>query len=237
MLTEKTERRVSRITLPIPIWVERQEKNKKTWREVIPLKSVSRIGAGFHINREIEIGQLVLLTMPLPPEFRLFDHTEKDYSVWGIVRHCQPLSEKSPSTFHIGVAFIGKYPPKSYKENPLQIYNISGVRDDGFWQISEIGEFSPIRCQPRYSISVGIYLEIIDEQENILEHEKTVTENISLGGICVFSSLDVLIGKQITVRTEHSSFSATAIVRNRRIGDDYIPRLHLEFINKQFPID
>jgi hypothetical protein len=237
MDSEKTARRVPRQLLSLPICVERHEKDQKTWREIVPLKTISPIGASFYLKREFFPGQLLFLTMPLPEEFRCYDYSEENYATWSIVRHCNPLSKKEHSTFLVGVAFIGKYLPESYKQNPTKIYEIVGIAENGLWKVSEVIVDPTIRRQPRYSIPINIYLAIIDDTENILGYEKTVTENISLNGLAVFSTLDVQVGDKIKIIKEQGVFSATAIVRNRRVGADNLPRLHLEIIDANFPIE
>jgi hypothetical protein len=41
----------------------------------------------------------------------------------------------------------------------------------------------------------------------------------------------------VRVIKQHRDFSAEAVVRNRRVGKDNLPRLHLEFVNAIFPIE
>lgn len=235
---EKTERQAERIVLSLPIRVEAADLKNKTWREVTHLESVSDLGAGFYLSRPFEVGQLIFLTMPIEKELRLFDRDKDQYAVWAIVRHCHRTLKSTSSVYHIGVAFIGPQPPASYRRNPLAIYELGEIGENGWWKIGESVQPGANRRQkPRYTIPIEIYIAVSNAEETIVAHEKTVTENISEGGAAVFSALQLNIGDTVQVIKQHGSFSASAVVRNRRVGDDNLPRLHLEFVNVRFPLE
>ena len=65
----------------------------------------------------------------------------------------------------------------------------------------------------------------------------TVTENISLSGAAVFTSLEAEIGSFVRVKSDQYDVSIIAIVRGKRLGTDGISRLHVEFIDRFFPLD
>lgn len=236
-IAEKTERHTERIIISLPIRVEALDIENKPQREITHLESVSEIGAGFYLSRPFEVGQLLFLTMPLERDLRRYDHDKEQYSVWGIIRHCHRTLRNSFSVYHVGVAFIGQYPPSNYYNNPLTIYQLGEINESGFWEISDDEPMPSRRVQPRYTIPIDIYIAVFDAEENILAHERTVTENISVGGASVFSALQLNVGDTVKFIKQYGSFSAEAIVRNRRIGEDNLPRLHLEFVNVQFPLD
>lgn len=236
-ITEQNQRRAKRIPLQLPIRVEAQEEKKVFWREITHLKNVSPLGASFYLKRTFSVGQLLLLTIPLPRQLRCFDHAEQQYCVWSIVRHCNPLTAADSAEYHFGVAFVGKYPPSSYKENPLRLYKLSGVSGKGLWQIGDEKQPDSNRQQPRYAIPINVYIAIFDDDENIVAHEKTVTENISLGGAAVFSGLPVKVGDLVQVICDQYNATLTAEVRNLRSGTDGLPRLHLKFVSQEFPLE
>ncbi len=236
-MTRKEERRAERLLTPLPVRVETHEPQHKVWREVTHLKSVSDIGAGFYLNRFFEIGQLLLLAIPLEKKLRRYDRDAQEYCVWGIVRHCYKTSVGKSSVYHIGVAFTGKEPPPSYLKNPGTIYKFIEIKKDGFWQISEDDKPPSTRKQPRYMMPVGVFIGICDAEENIIKHEKTIAENISESGASVFSSLELKVGDKVKFIKDGGGFAAMAIVRNRRVGKDNIPRVHLEFIAARFPLE
>ena len=233
---EQKERRAKRISLELPIRVEAQEKKNVFWSEVTHLINVSPLGASFYLKRKFSIGQLLLLTIPLPHQLRCFDYTEQQYCVWSIVRHCSPLTATDSSVYRFGVAFVGKHPPHSYKENPLRLYKLSGVTGSGLWQIGKDEQPELTPRSPRYAVPINVYLAIIDDHENIVAHERTVTENISLGGAAVFSSLPIKVGDLVKVICDEYNVTLLAEVRNLRCGMDGLPRLHLKFLSEEFPL-
>jgi PilZ domain len=235
--TEKNERKSERIFLSLPIRVEAHENQNKVWREVTHLESVSDIGAGFYTSRIFDVGQLVFLSMPIEKEFRRYDHDKENYGVWGIIRHCHRIVRGQNAINHIGVAFIGQEPPYSYRKNPATIYKVNEIKENGFWQICEDEQPLSNRKQSRYPIPIEVYIAVYDSDENIIAHEQTVTENISTNGASVFSGLQLNVGDTVKVIKQHGGFTVDAIVRNQRVGEDNLPRLHLEFVNVRFPLE
>ena len=80
-------------------------------------------------------------------------------------------------------------------------------------------------------------LETLDDNGNVLAGEVTVTENISLSGASLFTSLNAEVGSFIRVTSEQYNASIVSIVRGKRVGPDSIPRLHIEFIDRFFPLE
>ncbi len=234
---KKPVRHSERIVISLPVKVESHAFQNEVWREVTHLETVSDIGAGFYLSRAFEIGQLLFLTMPVEKDFRRYDFDKEQYSIWGIVRHCYRTLRNNFSVYHVGVAFIGQEPPVSYRQNPLTIYKLGEIGRNGLWQISESSRLMPTPRQPRYSIPIDVFIAVCDAEDNIIAHEQTVTENISEGGASVFSALELNIGDTVKIIKQHGDFSAKAIVRNRRVGGDNLPRLHLEFVNISFPLE
>ncbi len=78
------------------------------WKEKGELKSVSRLGAGFEIQKPCKVGQIISLLIPMPVNLRLYDHDKQLYRVWGLVQHCHGVSGENFTGFNVGVAFIGK---------------------------------------------------------------------------------------------------------------------------------
>ncbi len=227
-------RRAKRLPLQIPIKVESRDRIDSILCDVTRLESVSQYGAGFVLERAFGVGTLVKLTIPMPLKLRAFDHFETQYRIWGIVRYCNV----GPSGNQIGVAFIGKDPPRSYLADPSLRYKIDGVGSDDFWRVSQSADGEkPKPRQPRYSIPIDVSLAIFNEGGSIIAHERTVTENISSGGAAVFSSLPLKIGDRIRVFSQHANVSLDAEVRNVRMGADGLPRAHLQFVDTIFPLE
>ena len=93
------------------------------------------------------------------------------------------------------------------------------------------------RRDSRYTIQINVELEVFDYNGNLEAKERSVTENVSHRGACVFTSLKVGRGRFVRMTSLESKVSAKAIVRSRSKGKDGIVRLHIEFVDFVWPID
>ena len=242
---DEENRRINRMSLTLPIRVESQVNGNVSWNEITRLNDVSAFGAGFNLRRPVRRGRLLQLTIPLPRKLRCFDFSEPQYKVWGLVRSCVTKNLNTTSESHaVGVAFIGKHPPNSYLEDPTKLFEISHREDGNLWHVVDARNNSDDRDLPkelrrhsRYSIPANIIIEKVDGEGNILASEPTVTENLSFGGAAVFTSLDVEVGSFIRVKSEQYNVSIVSVVRGKRIAHDGIPRLHIEFVDRFFPLE
>jgi hypothetical protein len=243
-VSEKDSRRLHRIGLSLPVRIEHKLNKETSFNEITRLIDVSAFGAGFNLQHPIKRGRLIYMTMPLSRQLRNYDYMEPQYKIWGLVRHCIPLRKKSAESYAIGTAFIGKCPPNSYTENPSKLYEISNRESEGFWSVVE-AENNPDesnlhkfdRRHTRHAIPINVLLEVLDEMGKIVTSETTVTENVSLGGASVFTSIDADVGAFLRVTSEQYNTKLTSIVRGKRKGKDGIPRLHLEFFDRYFPLE
>jgi PilZ domain len=246
MNVEKDSRRIQRIPLTLPVRVEAQVDQTVSWNEITRLTDVSAFGAGFNLNRPVKRGRLVQMTIPLPRKLRCYDFTEPQYRVWALVRSCVSIrnSDSLPETHAIGVAFIGRHPPKSFLNDPAKLYDISHRNEGQLWQVVEAAKPSneshlpkELRRHTRISLPTNIVIETLDADQNVLASEATVTENISVSGAAVFSMLNVEKGSFVRVKSEQYNISIISVVRGKHLGPDNIPRLHLEFIDRLFPLE
>jgi PilZ domain len=243
---KKNDRRIQRVSLALPVRVESKVNRTYSWDEVTRLNDVSAFGAGFNLRRPLKRGRLVQMTIPLPRQLRCYDYMEPQYKVWALVRRCIPVNQNNGSeSYAIGVAFIGRNPPSSYIHDPAKLYDITQVTEHNLWQVVEAEEKpdeseipKDARRHTRFQIPVGIVLETVDEEGQITTgSEMTVTENISLGGAAVFTTLNPEIGSFVRVKSDQYNVSIISIVRGKRLGKDGITRLHVEFIDRFFPLD
>ena len=217
--------------------VKGKESADETWKEVAEIASVSATGAGFHIQREIAVGTIVAVMVPLAPHLRCYDHNKELYRVLALVQHCQRVIGDDPAGYHVGVAFIGRHAPESYRENPKQNYKICGMSEDGLWKVRETGASFKTRKHMRYRANVDLYLALVDAHRDSLKGEKTNTENISRSGAAIFTTLDVNVGDRVKFICEEYDFSGLAVVCGRQAGNDGRPRLHLHFVENSFPVE
>lgn len=218
--------------------VKVKESEENSWKEVADMISVSATGAGFFLNRACQVGSLVSLMMPLPVHLRCHDHDKELYRVWGLVQHCYKVSSEERTGFQVGVAFIGKTPPKSYIDDPKQTYRICGMNADGLWKVEEAKSAFKVRKHARFRKHVDHYLALLDGKQRTIGGERTVTQNISKSGAAVYTTLDVGVGERVKFICEQFNFSGLAVVCNRQESESDEPaRLHLQFVENTFPVE
>lgn len=240
----KDNRRIQRYSLALPTRVEVKIDNKVSWNELTRMEDVSAFGAGFVLKRPVKRGRLVMVSVPMPRQLRCYDYLEPQYRVWALVRRCIQLDPAQGETkYAVGVAFVGKNAPPKFIENPAKLFDLADREDGGLWQLVEAAAIPDesdlpihLRRHTRFSIPETLIIEMLDDNGDVAASEPTVTENISLGGAAVFTSFDVPTGSFLRVRSERLDASIISVVRGKRMGEDGIVRLHLEFIDHLFPL-
>jgi hypothetical protein len=238
------ERRLGeRINLSLPVIVQCRESIDHEWLERSELLDVSPFGARFLLSRPTEPGRLLYLTTNLPWQLRCYDHEESEYKVWSIVRHVVtlPPQEESHKKFMIGVAFIGQSPPEGSEKDPSKRYEIepSPIAGGG-WKTREFLRTEKRENKPRpirLNLPVEVTIEVFDDNGEITERERTITKNLSWRGALVLTKLNLDKGRFIRLSSVQYPLSVIAVVRARRISIDGIARLHLEFMNWQWPLE
>jgi hypothetical protein len=240
---ERPRRR--RIALALPARVLCREAMDHEWVEMSRLIDVTPFGAKLRLKRPTETGRLLQLTLPMPRPLRCFDHIEDQYRVWSLVRHLRlldPTREKG-AMVEIGVAFVGKRPPRSFEADPTQRYEIAqSTSEIGLWALKEESE-SPAESVPterpretRHHMPIEVLIEVFAKDGSFSENEKTVTENISPHGAAVFTSLNLSPGRFVRISSEQYGTSLLGVVRTSSLGANGIARLHLEFVGSEWPL-
>jgi hypothetical protein len=218
--------------------VKVNEASGEAWKEIADVASVSRNGASFELSRPCTVGRLVMLVLPLDPDLRAYDKEAPNYPIIGLVQYCnEGLSEAGQKVFHTGVAFIGKNLPDSYKSNPLQSYRISGMKENGLWQIIDSRDQFKPRRHPRFSIALGVTITLLGQPKGKTVREQAYTQNVSVTGASVVCSLEAKQGDRVKIGCKEIDFYAIAHVRARDVKDGKPPTLHLEFIDAELPMD
>jgi hypothetical protein len=238
MSEERNWKRIrERLPLHLPVRVQGRDTPTFEWTEITRLANVTPFGAGFTLKHPTERGRLLFMTIPMPRQLRVFDHVEDQYRIWAIVRYMKPAIVDGQSIFNIGVAFIGKRAPVSYETEPWKRYDIN---TNVFQALSKAEEILiPItdqRVQTRYNIAVDMRIELIDPDGKVTESEHTVTENISTKGATLFTTLQIPQGRFIRLTSEQYGVTAHAAIRSRSTGADGVPRIHVEFIDREWPL-
>ena len=242
MAEQRTWKRIrERLELQLPVRVRCRETADLEWTEVTRLIDVTPFGAGFTLKRPVEKGRLLHMTIPMPRQLRVFDHVEDQYRVWALVRYIRPPASPTEKTaaFEVGVAFIGKQPPRSYEENPSKRYEVSAFTG----QLTTVEEWVPVeltasdnRSQTRHNIPVDMLLETLNENGEVDFKEQTVTENISQKGAAIYTSVTLAAGRFVRLSSEQYKISLYAAVRGSSMGPAGVPRIHVEFIDREWPL-
>ena len=202
------------------------------------LINVTPFGAGFTLKRPTEKGRLLHMTIPMPRQLRVFDHVEDQYRIWAIVRHLNVKGTANEAAFDVGVAFIGKRPPASYEAQPWKRYDVTFNPAQQLATINEtpLAGSADDRQHTRHHIAVDMRLELVDPDGTVSKTEQTVTEDISAQGATLFTTLDIPVGRFVRITSEQYRTTVHAAIRSRSTGSDGVARIHVEFIDKQWPL-
>jgi hypothetical protein len=237
---ERTWKRIrERLPLHLPVRVQGRETPDFAWTEMTRLTNVTPFGAGFPLKRPTEKGRLLYMTIPMPRQLRVFDHIEDQYRIWGVVRHMKCKTSDQRTTFEVGVAFIGKRAPASYEQEPWKRYEISTTPFQSVPTGEDMVKLSPSqeeRSNTIHGIAVEMRVEMIDASGEVIQSEDTVTENISSSGATLFTTLQIPQGRFIRLTSNRQGITTFAAIRSRTTGVDGVQRIHVEFIDREWPL-
>lgn len=228
-----------RLALHLPVRVQGRETPDFAWTEVTRLHNVTPFGAGFSLKRPTEKGRLLYMTIPMPRQLRVFDHVEDQYRIWAVVRYMKPKTSNQGMVFDVGVAFIGKRAPDSYEKEPWKRYDVCTTVFEALTPADDIVIPLPIEDQhayTRHNIAVDMTIEVLGEGAEVVQTEHTVTEEISIRGATLFTTLQLLQGRFVRLTSEQYRVTVYAAIRSRSTGADGVPRMHVEFIDKEWPL-
>ena len=237
--SQNEKRKASRQQTKISSVILFRESEDEGWEEISEITTASRNGAGFTVSRECQVGRLVSLMMQMPRELRLYDHDEDVYLMLGVVQNCYETTLKERRVFHVGVAFIGKEIPDSFKENPSQCYRILGMTPEGLWKSVESTKQFKSRKQSRFWRRFNVTVAPRDWEKRTRTKVDVVSRDISAGGMSVWGPLDAYIGEKVKISCQEHDFYAIEIVRNRteNEADENKSSVHFEFLGTEFPME
>lgn len=108
----------SRVKLEIPVRVHGHDQDGTVWQELTSIDDASSDGVSFVVRRQLEKGRILRLVTPFPKSIRRFDESLPAYTIYGLVREAQ----ERHGEWRIGVQFLGKTPPRGFKERPWAPY-------------------------------------------------------------------------------------------------------------------
>jgi hypothetical protein len=85
-----------------------------TWEEFSTTDDVSLGGACFPLGHDVELGQILFITLALPRRLRQYDLQDSTYRVYTLVRTVR----RRPDQHRVGVMYFGKYPPRGFHDRP-----------------------------------------------------------------------------------------------------------------------
>ena len=238
MAEERNSKRIrERLALQLPVRIRCRETPDFEWTEMTRLNNVTPFGAAFTLTRPTERGRLLHMTIPMPRQLRVFDHVEDQYKIWAIVRHLKSKPTDKGAAFEVGVAFIGKRAPASYDTEPWKRYEISLGADETLPSVDECHPASADQQEhTRHRMAVDMLVEIIDPNGAVVQSEQTVTEDISAQAATLFTTLEIAVGRFIRLTSEQYHTTAHAAIRSRTTGADGVARIHVEFVDKHWPL-
>lgn len=211
-------RRDPRMGLSVPVRVTGHDADGTQWEEMTATEDASFGGASFPIKHAHGVGQVLLLSLPLPRNFRRYDLAETSYKTYALVRSTR-ASGTAPRV--AGVLFLGRVPPKGFVEEPGGRFRLP--------EDAKAGRAGERRAEERLQLFVN--LRLLRRGGGRTLEEQTVTENVSRGGARVFTTLPVSRGEALLVSDLAGQVSTEAVVRNVFVGSDRVKRLNLQFQN------
>ena len=91
------------------------------------------------------------------------------------------------------------------------------------------------RSEERHNIADDVVIEIYDAEGHVYATEATKTENLSRHGMAVITKLSIVRGRYVRVRSARYEIAVIAAVRRLGQVGDGRKRLHLEFVDQQWP--
>ncbi|HET7294447.1 MAG TPA: PilZ domain-containing protein [Vicinamibacteria bacterium] len=227
-------RKEERLSLLMPVQVRTYSPKGAPWEEEALMQDVSTGGMAFRSLLPLRKGQVVQLEAPVPKSLRQFGKETDRYHVYAIVRNVLVDDEGC----RIGVMFFGKEPPRGYERNPAARYLLpSDLQTERrrpkrpHPEPEAPTDPAGKRRHERFDMFVELELFHVDEWGTLLEEERTVAENISLGGARVLTNHTFAVGDVIVVREVGGAFKARAEIVGTYVGANSVRRLNLKFLD------
>jgi hypothetical protein len=208
------QRRTRRVPMKLAVRVQGRDPDGTKWEEMTTAEDASAGGVALTLKRSARVGQVLHLTLPLPPRFRQYDLTQSSYRVYGLVRGKRPGNR-------FGLLFLGKNPPRGAESLPTGLYLMPG---------------DPKPRGGKKGFEVVLKLEADNAPGGVAQQEHSIAENVREREADVrTTSLPVFKGATITVEEIGGDFRTRAEVQNITIAKDGNPLLSLLFLDTKVP--
>jgi hypothetical protein len=209
-------RKTRRVPMKLNVRVQGRDPNGTKWEEMTFCEDASAGGLALVLQKPVQVGQVLHLTLPLPPRFRQYDLTQASYRVYGLVR-----SRRSESRY--GVLFLGRHPPREATEAlPAGLFLMPG--------------------DPRppaagtHGFEVNLRLEAEHAPGGVAHEERSLAMNVKERQVdAKVTALPVLKGAVVTFEEVGGEYRTRAEVQSIDIGRDGQPRLKLFLLDDPVP--
>lgn len=205
-------------------------------------------GAAFALSRPLELGQMLKLTLPPVFENLRLAPDEKQSETWALVWAVTPAravrhGEAEGRSRHVTrVIFFGMDVPRSFTENSgapcLYVADDDGrfrlCRDDV--AAAEQASQANRRRESRLHLPYEVTAEVLGENGEVTATELAITENVSRSGALVRTTLVLRPDTRVRLSCARFNVIIDSVVRASRLGPDQIRRMHLEFLDGQWPL-
>jgi hypothetical protein len=224
----------------MPVKVRTHAPNGDVCEEEGLMQDVCSGGMAFRARMPLRRGQVVHLSAPVPRSMRDYGKESAAYQVYAIVRNILVDDDGC----RVGVMFFGQEPPRGYARNPRARFLLPKDIEGGSGAPERTTPKSPVasidwggqRNHERYDTVVELELLYVDEWGMLLDRERTVAENVSLGGARVLTTHRFAVGSVIQLREVGGSFEGRALIVGSHVGPKQVRRLNLKFLDGRRPV-
>jgi hypothetical protein len=214
---EAERRRQRRVPLKVPVRVQGRDADGANWEEISTCEDASLGGVALLVSHPVRPGQVLHLSVPLPPRFRLYDVNDTSYRTYALVRHARPLA----SALRVGVLFLGRHPPGGAETLSADLFLMPGER---------------VARQARPAATFRLRLSAEYAPGGVAREEDATVERLGPRVAVVRTTrLPVARGTLLVVEEKGGEFRSRAEVTSIAIGADGQPRVSLRFLDEPVP--
>jgi hypothetical protein len=204
--------------ISIPVLATGYEPSGEQWREETETLDCSEAGLTLHLGRQVQIGMLLHLLLPLPDELRSYQQAGRNYSVYALVQRLDPPENGKRI---VALEFIGEQPPPRYLGTPWATYRPNGKRAER-------------RQESREQWAEDVTVEYFDDLMQPIKQTTGVTEDLSPSGAKVCVENVPRDFEWIRITCKGQSFESYAVVRDRFVDGDGDEYLCVEFVESKW---
>jgi PilZ domain-containing protein len=217
---ERDRRRHHRVSLKLPVCVRGRDRDGSVFDELAACEDASSGGVSLHLRNRVRQGQLLHLSLPLPPRFRQFNPTDHSYRVYALARS---LMQSGGEGARVGLLFYGKTPPRGQEALSANLFLMPGDADSA-------------GLRPHKGVPLRLRLAAEDAPGGREQEEQALGECVRAWDARVrISSLPAMKAAIVWVENAGEGFRTRAEVRHLMIGADGNPRLDLVFLDASAP--